>query len=208
MHPKFFIGWITITSKWGSSDQYWNLWWWFWGSLIGRTPSFLLLLLSLSTRNSGIYSPVRRKTCKSRDWKWAARARGACSSLKNIGFWAGKKWSPSKVGIRHGTIRMMIVHEFTFHKMWSLHAFTIQNDPKWRFCQQMIWVSPSQHSDGAPKTSEFHHVCWLIASVKAMGYRWDQRVGGRTSILWCEEQGIKVNWPIQENPPYSKRFTN
>jgi len=68
---------------------------------------------------------------------------------------------------------MMIVHEFTFHKMWSLHAFTIQNDPKWGFCQQMIWVSPSQHSDGAPKTSEFHHVCWLNAGV--------------------EEQGIKVN---------------
>lgn len=38
MHPKCFIGWITITPKWGSSDQYWNLWWWFWGSLIWRTP--------------------------------------------------------------------------------------------------------------------------------------------------------------------------
>ena len=144
MHPKCFIGWITITPKWGSSDQYWNLWWWFWGSLIWRTPSlfFLLLLLSLSTRNSGIYSPVRRKTCKSRDWKWAAGARGACSSLKNIGFWPGKKWSPSKVGIRHGTIRMMIVHEFTIHKMWSLHAFTIQM---------------TQNGDFASKWFGFHH---------------------------------------------------
>ena len=55
--------------------------------------------------------------------------------------------------------KMIIVHDFTVHKIWSLYTLVLSS--KMVISQQM-WVSASKHSDVNLKKFEFLHVGWML----------------------------------------------